>query len=462
MYIQQLYTNCLAQAAYYLESDREAIIVDPLRDPAPYLEVAKSRGAVIKYILETHFHADFVSGHLDLAKATGAEIVFGPDAKPDYEAHIAKDGERIQLGHVEIEVLHTPGHTIESTCFLVYDEAELPHAIFSGDTLFAGDVGRPDLMSGNLSPEILAEKLYHSLQNKIKTLPDNVIVYPGHGAGSACGKNIGKETTTTIGDQKKTNYALMDMPMETFIPLVIQGQSVPPQYFFADAKLNKEGYENFEEVMMNNLYFISPQELENKKKKEAVILLDTRSPEIFAKGFIPGSINIGLDGDFAVWVGTLYSPKTEFLLVTEQGKEKETISRLARIGYENVNGILNGGISSWTESGKMLDRIPSLNPIEFERAIASGKFTVLDVRRPSEVTKKHIHHAMNSPLSEIFSRLDHFDQNVSYIACCAGGYRSVIAASILKAAGIENVYNVSGGVARLEKEKPLLIEETVF
>ncbi len=461
MYVQQLYTNCLAQAAYYLESDREALIVDPLRDPTPYIELAQSRGAIIKYILESHFHADFVSGHLDLANATHAEIVFGPDAKPSYPAHIAKDGERLKLGKIEIEVLHTPGHTIESSCFLVYNDANIPQILFSGDTLFAGDVGRPDLLSGNLDAETLAGMLYDSLQKKIKTLPDEVIVYPGHGAGSACGKNIGKETVTTIGKQKKGNYALQNMPKEIFVKLVTEGQTAPPQYFFSDAKLNKMGYEKFEEVLKHNLHFVASPEFD-RMRHEGAVVLDTRAPEVFALGHVPGSVNIGIDGDFAVWTGTLYPFTTDFLLVTENDRAKESVTRLARIGYDRVTGILEGGIESWIKSGRPVDHIPLISPVEFEKLAESGKYVVLDVRRPAETEQKRLRFAKSLPLSEFVSRLNQLDRNEKYIVCCAGGYRSMIASSIMKAAGIEEVLNVSGGVARILEEKPELVEEVVL
>lgn len=460
MYVQQLYTNCLAQAAYYLESDREALIVDPLRDPTPYLELAKSRGAVIKYILETHFHADFVSGHLDLAKATHAEIVFGPDAKPSYPAHIAKDGERLKLGNIEVEVLHTPGHTIESSCFLVYNDAKIPHLLFSGDTLFAGDVGRPDLLSGNLDAKTLAGMLYDSLQKKIKTLPDNIVVYPGHGAGSACGKSIGKETATTIGNQRKTNYAMQDMPKETFIALVTEGQTAPPQYFFGDAKMNKVGYESFEEVMKQNLHFVAPPEFD-RMKHEGAVVLDTRAAEVFALGHVPGSVNIGIDGDFAVWTGTLYPFGTEFILVTDPDRATETVTRLARIGYDKVIGILDGGIDAWLKSGRPVDHIPCINPNEFEALAESGKYVVIDVRRPSEIQQTRLRFAKSLPLADFTNRLNQLDRNEKYLVCCAGGYRSMIASSIMKAAGIETVLNVSGGVTRILKEKPQLVEEAV-
>lgn len=459
MYIQQLYTNCLAQAAYYVESDREALVIDPLRDPAPYLEIAKSRGATIKFILESHFHADFVSGHLDLAKATKAEIVFGPEASPSYPAHIAKDGERLPLGNLEIEIIHTPGHTIESACFLLYDEVGQPHTLFSGDTLFAGDVGRPDLLSGNFDAVTLAGRLYDSIQ-KLKKLPDNVLVYPGHGAGSPCGKNIGKETLTTIGQQRKSNYAMQDMPKETFIPLVTQGQPVPPMYFFSDAKLNKTGYDSYSSVVDHAMHFMEAPEFD-RLKREGLTVLDTRNPADFGKGFVPGSINIGLNGDFAIWLGTLFAFGTEFLLVTDEGKESESIERMARIGFDKIRGILKGGANGWLESGRPLDRIPSLDPLEFSKHLETTKYAILDVRRPGEVEQKKLRSAVNLNLANLPEKIHRLDQGEQYIICCAGGYRSMIAASMMKASGIETVMNVDGGVARLMKEKPELIEEAV-
>lgn len=459
MYIHQFYTNCLAQAAYYVESDREALIIDPLRDPAPYIELAKSRGANIKYILETHFHADFVSGHLDLAKATKAEIVFGPNAQPSYTAHIARDGERLKLGKLEVEVLHTPGHTVESSCFLVYDEVGQPHTLFSGDTIFAGDVGRPDLLSGNLDAPTLAGYLYDSVQ-RLKKLPDNVVIYPGHGAGSPCGKNIGKETCTTLGEQRRTNYALQDMPRETFIPLVITGQPKPPQYFFSDARLNKAGYESFGSVLEHAQHEIEAPEFD-RLKREGLIVLDTRTPAEFAKGFVPGSVNIGLNGDFAIWLGTLFPFNTEFLLVCSPGQEKETIERMSRIGYDKIHGMLRGGVEAWLASGRPLDRIESLSPAEFHRWLDTSQYVLLDVRRPGETEAIRLRNAVQLTLADLPEKVNQLGQKEQYMVCCAGGYRSMIAASYMKAAGIEQVWNVEGGVALLKKEKPELLEIAV-
>lgn len=340
MYIRQIYTNCLAQAAYYIESEGEVMIVDPLREPEPYLELAARRNAKIKYVFETHFHADFVSGHLDIARLTDAVIVYGPDAKPNYKAFIAQDKERIKLGKIELEVLHTPGHTIESSCLLLWDEEKRPHCIFTGDTLFIGDVGRPDLMSGNLSKEELAGMLYKSLNEKIKTLHDSVIVYPGHGAGSACGKNIGKETVSSIGEQKKTNYALQNLTKDEFIDAVTKDLPTPPPYFFKDAKINISGYDSYETIIDREKKALSASEVK-KQIKNGAIVIDTRTPEEFEEGFIPGSVSVGLNGDYAIWVGSLIDFSSPLILVTSEGKELESIVRLARVGYENLIGSNN-------------------------------------------------------------------------------------------------------------------------
>jgi len=457
MYIKQLYTSCLAQAAYYLESDGEAAIIDPLRDPAPYLELAKSRGAAIRFVFETHFHADFVSGHRDLAKASGATIIFGPMAEPDYTAHVAKDRERIRLGNIEIEVLHTPGHTIESTCFLVYNSEGKPDSLFSGDTLFAGDVGRPDLMSGNLSAEVLAGKLYDSLEQKIKTLPDSVFVYPGHGAGSACGKHMDKERITSIGQQRQSNYAMQSMSKEKFVQLVTEGQTPPPQYFFTDALLNKSGTEDFESVLAHGMNELSPSEFDNMHRAGAVII-DTRSAKHFGAGHIPGSINIGIDGDFAVWAGTLYPFSTEFLLVTDHGREKECVTRLARIGYDSIVGVLKGGITEWMSAGKPVEQILSISPRDAEQLLTSGEYVLLDVRRPAEIAACALHNALSLPLALFPTELRKLDPAKKYVVCCAGGYRSMIACSLMRSMDIRHVVNLDGGANRLAKEQPGLME----
>lgn len=457
MYIQQIYTNCLAQAAYYIESENEAMIIDPLRDPAPYIELAATRGAKIKYIGETHFHADFVSGHLDLAKSTGATIVFGPEASPHYIAHIAKDGEKFKLGKSVIEILHTPGHTIESTCFLAYDENMQAHALFSGDTLFAGDVGRPDLLSGNFDAATLGARLYDSLHNKILPLADNIIVYPGHGAGSACGKNIGKETMTTMGEQRKKNYALQPMTKEQFVEIVTTGQPTPPQYFFGDAAINKEGAAEFMKVIKDAMEYLPPFSFHALHAAGATIL-DTRAPKEFAKEHIPGSINIGLDGDFAIWAGTIYPHRTAFILVTDAGREKETITRLARIGYDSLSGILEGGIKAWKEDGRQVDSITSTTSAEVDALLATGEYELIDVRRTGELDAYRLHGAQHLPLGMFPTIIGKLDPSKKYIVCCAGGYRSMIACSIMKSHDFQHVINLEGGVSQLVKEHSRLIE----
>jgi len=460
MFVQQLYTNCLAQAAYYVESEGEALIIDPLREPEPYIALAKSRNAKIKYVFETHFHADFVSGHLDLSRLTGAAIVYGPNAKPGYRAVVATDKETFQLGKVTIEVLHTPGHTIESSCFLLRDENNKPYCLFSGDTLFIGDVGRPDLMSGNLSKEELAAYLYDSLQSKIKPLSDDIIVYPGHGAGSACGKNIGKETFSTIGEQKKMNYALADISKEEFIKAVTSDLPTPPPYFFKDAKINITGYDSFETMMSREMKGLNIEEFRSEIEKGAVIL-DTRPQEEFEKGFIPGSINIGLNGDFAVWVGSLVSFNSRLVLVTQPGQEKESITRLARIGYENVIGYLylTGGLKSWIDAKLEINKVKGISTEKAEEVIASKEYILLDVRKPSEREQYFLKNSEFIPLNELPERMISLDKNKKYLVYCAGGYRSMIAVSILLANGFTDVYNLQGGINALKREKPLLMAQ---
>jgi hydroxyacylglutathione hydrolase len=456
MFIQQLYTNCLAQAAYYVESEGEALIIDPLREPEPYLELAKSRKAQIKYVFESHFHADFVSGHLDLSRLTGAAIVYGPNAKPGYTAVVATDKEVFKLGKITIEVLHTPGHTIESSCFLLRDENNIPYCIFTGDTLFIGDVGRPDLLSGNLSKEELAGFLYNSLQTKIKPLADEIIVYPGHGAGSACGKNIGKETSSTIEIQRKTNYALSDISKKEFIKTVTSDLPAPPPYFFKDAKINITGYDSFEIMMNREMKGLSIEEFKTEIKKGSVIL-DTRSPEEFEKGFIPGSINIGLNGDFAVWVGSLIDFNSSLILVTDKAQEKESIIRLARIGYENVKGYLTNGFSGWKNANEKTQIIESVSPTKAEKMIANKEYVLLDVRKPGEREQFFLKDSVFISLNELPAKLNSLDKDKKYLVHCAGGYRSMIAASILLANGFKAVYNLQGGINTLKKEKPLLL-----
>ena len=445
MYIEQLYTNCLAEAAYYIESGHEAAIIDPLRETEPYIELAKKRGSKIKYVFETHFHADFVSGHIDLAKKVNAPIVYGPGADTEYEIYNAKDGEDFNLGKVKIRVLHTPGHTPESSCFLLIDEDDNKHAIFTGDTLFVGDVGRPDLLDGVLSSETLAGMMYDSLTKKIKTLPDDVIVYPAHGPGSACGKNIGKETSSTIGEQKKFNYALKDMSRDEFIEKITDGIMPPPQYFFEDARINKTGYEPIEDVIREGTRPLTVVEV-RKLVNEGAVILDTRQADDFEQGFIPGSVNIGLNGQFAVWVGTLIDINQKMVLVTDPGTEEETVLRLARVGYENVVGYLDGPLSSYGS----LSTIRSIKADEVNTEIDKGA-VVLDVRKHGEWNISHIKGAMFLPLTEFPGNLRNLNKNKTYIVHCGGGYRSMVAISIMKNHGFDNLFNVHGGFGSMQR-----------
>ncbi len=450
MYIEQLYTNCLAEAAYYIESDGEAAVIDPLRESAPYLEKAAGRNAKIKYVFETHFHADFVSGHIDLAKKSGATIIYGPEANTSYNVINAKDGEEFTIGKLKIRALHTPGHTLESTCYLLIDEAGKSHAIFTGDTLFVGDVGRPDLLDGIMTKEELASKMYDSLNNKIKTLSDDVIVYPAHGPGSACGKSMGKETFSTIGIQKQTNYALQEMTREAFIAAVTDGLSEPPQYFFEDARINKTGYTAIEDVISNNTKALSVDEFEIAMNNGALVL-DTRIADVFEKGFIQGSLNIGLNGMFAVWVGTLIDINQQLILITEPGLEAETVLRLARVGYENVAGYLIGGITTWSEAGNKTENVKSILADDIQHYITDDSYVILDVRKPSEFKSEHLKGAINIQLSEIALRVGELDANKKYIIHCAAGYRSMMAASIIKEHGFNNFLNVTGGWSSIKK-----------
>ncbi|UII27711.1 MBL fold metallo-hydrolase [Fulvivirga maritima] len=442
MYIEQLYTSCLAEAAYYIESEGEATIIDPLREIQTYVDMAHQRGAKIKYVFETHFHADFVSGHIDLAKKTGATIIYGPKAQPAYDVYTAQDGEVFTIGKLTIEVLHTPGHTPESSCFLLKDEEGKNHAVFTGDTLFVGDVGRPDLLDGVMTKEELAGMMYDSLNNKIKPLSDDVIVYPAHGPGSACGKNIGKETFSTIGNQKKTNYALQEMTKETFIKKVTDGILPPPKYFFEDARINKEGYSSIDDIIARNNQALSEDAFKAEIENGAIIL-DTRKPDNFEKGFIPGAINIGLNGQYAVWVGSLLNINQPLVLVSEEGMEEEAIIRLARVGYENVKGYLAGGISSWNES---LDTVESVSPKQVKLTNE-----ILDVRKGGEFNNGHIEGAQLVTLSEMPANLEGLDKDKTYYVHCAGGYRSMIASSLMKRAGFKNPINVYGGFKAMEE-----------
>lgn len=450
MYIEQLYTNCLAEAAYYIESNGEAAIIDPLRDTAPYIEKAASRGAKIKYVFETHFHADFVSGHIDLARQTGAQIVYGPEANTSYDVVNAADGEIFHVGSLQIRALHTPGHTLESTCYLLIDANGKDHCIFTGDTLFVGDVGRPDLLDGIMTKEELASKMYDSLNNKIKPLADDVVVYPAHGPGSACGKSMGKETFSTIGIQKQTNYALQPMTRDEFIAAVTDGLSQPPKYFFEDARINKQGYEDVEMVMAKNAKPLSITAFETAVESGALIL-DTRIADIFEKAFIPNALNIGLNGMFAVWVGTLVDIDQPLVLVTEPGKESESVLRLARVGYENVLGFLEGGIDAWIQSGRTIETVTTIDPGSIKPYMGNDDYIVLDVRKPSEFENEHISGAINIQLSEVGARLHELQPNKQYIMHCAAGYRSMMAASILKANGLNNFVNVRNGWTGIKK-----------
>lgn len=444
MYIQQIYTNCLAHAAYYVESEGEAMIIDPLRDPAPYMELAFKRNATVKFVMETHFHADFVSGHIDLSNKTGAVIVFGPEAKPAYRALSAFDGEEFLLGKVKVKVLHTPGHTIESSCFLIIDELNKPYAVFTGDTLFVGDVGRPDLLSGNLSKEVLAEMLFNSLRKKIMTLPDDVIVYPGHGAGSACGKNIGKETVSTIGEQKLKNYALASMSKEEFVKAVTTGLPNPPPYFFKDASINIKGYESYDKVISKGDKPLSVQEFKVEMEKGAFVI-DTRKSEDYIKIHIPGSVNIGLNGQLANWAGTIIDFDQPILIVAEPGQEKETQMRLARIGYDKVIGYLKDTIMDWTVAGYASESLQSISISEWQVRSDKNDMILLDVRSNSEKKDLRFENSINIPLDELKQKLQLIPKNKTVLVCCAGGYRSVIAAGLLKKYGYTNVMDLKGG-----------------
>lgn len=445
MFVQQLYTNCLAEAAYYIESNGEAAIIDPLRETEPYLKLAQERGTKIKYVFETHFHADFVSGHIDLAKATGAQIIYGPTAKADYPITVAKDDEIFPLGKVSIQVLHTPGHTLESSCFLLRDDHNEPYACFTGDTLFIGDVGRPDLaVKSDLTREDLAGLLYESLNKKIKNLPEDVIVYPGHGAGSACGKNIGTEMWSTIGQQKKLNYAMLPMSKEEFVTVVTDGLTEPPKYFFMDAAINKKGYEPIDVVLKRNVHPLTIAEFEKELHAGATVL-DARDASVFEKGFVPGSINIGLSGQYAVWVGSILDVKDPLLLITEPGKEEEAVLRLARVGYENVKGYLTGGMNTWLASGKMVDTVEAMHPATFSNQYTPDEH-IVDVRNEGEWAGGVIEGAQLIPLSRLVRELPLLDKNNKYYVHCAGGYRSMIACSVLKKYGYKNVVNITGGI----------------
>lgn len=447
MKVEQIYTGCLAQGAYYIESNGEAAIIDPLRETEPYIAKAKANGVKIKYIFETHFHADFVSGHLDLAKKTGAKIIYGPNAETEYKKHLAKDGEVFKLGKVSIKVLHTPGHTPESTTYLLKDAKKKDYAIFTGDTLFIGDVGRPDLAqkNGKLTKEELAGWLFDSLRNKIMPLADEVLVYPAHGAGSACGKNMSSETWDTLGNQKKTNYALRaDMTKKEFIKEVTDGLAPPPVYFQKNAALNKSGYESIDNVMKRGAKALSPRAFEAAANETDALILDVRSKEEFVKGFIPNSIFIGLDGSFAPWVGALIPDLQQpILIVAPKGRNKETVKRLARVGYDNSIGYLKGGFEAWKKEKREVDKVETINVKKFVKDY-SKKLNVLDVRKPNEFIAEQVQNAQNFPLDFINENMSEISKRKKYYLHCRSGYRSTVAASILKARGFDKLINVQG------------------
>lgn len=454
MTIEQLYTGCLAQGAYYIESNGEAAIIDPLRETAPYTRKTDKAGAKIKYVFETHFHADFVSGHVDLARKTGATIVYGPKANTSYDAYHAKDGEIFALGNVTIKVLHTPGHTLESTTYLLIDETGKERAIFTGDTLFIGDVGRPDLaIKGDLTEHDLAGMLYDSLQAKIMPLPDDVIVYPAHGAGSACGKNMSKETTDTLGNQKRFNYALRAKSRDEFIEKVLDGLTAAPAYFAENARLNKEGYEPIDRVMQRGSQALSPDAFETAVNETNALILDVRDAADFAEGFIPNAINIGLNGQFAPWVGALIPELTQpIALITPAGQETETVLRLARVGYDNCIGFLDGGFSAWGQAGKEVDTIESISAEEFaKRWQQNPTIPIVDVRKPTEFVGEHVEGAENLSLDNLNDHMAEISRTEPVYVHCAGGYRSMVANSILKARGFDNVVNVEGGMSAIKK-----------
>lgn len=455
MKIEQIYTGCLAQGAYYIESNGEVAIIDPLRETQQYVDKANKENATIKYIFETHFHADFVSGHLDLAKKTGATIIFGPSAETGYESYIAKDNETFKLGNVSIKVLHTPGHTLESSTYLLIDEQGKDYAIFSGDTLFLGDVGRPDLaIKSDLTKEDLAGMLYDSLRKKIMPLADDVIVYPAHGAGSACGKNLSKETVGVLGEQKKTNYALRaNMTKEEFVKEVLEGIPPPPQYFAKNAMMNKSGYDSFETVLKKGNIPLGVDEFEAIANHESALVLDVRHQDEFVKEHIPNAIFIGLEGGFAPWVGALITDlKQPILLVTPPGKEKETVTRLSRVGYDHTLGYLKGGIQAWKDAGKDIETLDSISAEELAKRIKDHKLNILDVRKEGEFESTHLEVSgvKNFPLDFINNNMNQIDKNKAYYIHCAGGYRSVIAASILKARGFNQLVNIEGGFDELK------------
>ena len=464
MNIEQIYTGCLSQGAYYIESQGEAAIIDPLREVKPYLEKAKKNKAAIKYIFETHFHADFVSGHVTLAKETGATIVYGPEAKTGFDSLIAKDQQEFKIGEITLTVLHTPGHTMESTTYLLRDASQKDIAIFSGDTLFLGDVGRPDLAqkAADMTQEDLAGILYESLRKKIMPLADDVLVYPAHGAGSACGKNLSKETVGTLGEQKKTNYALRaDMTKEEFIKEVTDGLLPPPQYFPLNVKMNKEGYEDIDTILKSGTTPLDPEAFEKLATQSGAIILDVRHQDAFAEAHIPQSIFIGIDGGFAPWVGALIGDVEQpILLVTPEGREEETVTRLARVGFDNTLGYLDGSLEAWKKAGKATDSVEGIDTTELKTLSEKESLTVFDVRKPGEYLSEHLPDAKNTPLDFINEHMNEFPTGTPFYMHCAGGYRSVIAASILKSRGIHNLIDVRGGFGAI-KESGMKVSDYV-
>jgi hydroxyacylglutathione hydrolase len=465
MKVEQIYTGCLAQGAYYIESKGEAAVIDPLREVAPYIERAKKDGAVIKYVLETHFHADFVSGHLDLAKETGATIIYGPTAVPSFEAHIAEDGEILKLGDVTIKVIHTPGHTMESTCYLLIDENGKETGLFSGDTLFIGDVGRPDLaqkVKVELTEDILAGHLFDSLRNKIMPLSDDITVYPAHGAGSACGKNMSKETTDTLGHQKATNYALQpELTREAFKKEVLTGLVAPPSYFPLNVLMNIQGYDSIQDVLKRGQHALTPAAFEAAANETGALILDTRKPEEFAKGFVPNSVNIGIDGNFAPWVGAMIPDiKQQILIITEPGREEEVVTRLARVGYDYCIGFLEGGFEAWQRSGQEVDMIQQVDVNQLQGLVAQGA-NVLDVRKKSEYHSEHVVDAENAPLDFINDSMQQINKDKTYYVHCAGGYRSMIFISTLRARGYDNLVDVKGGFKAIKESEKFKVTDYV-
>ena len=460
MKVEQIYTGCISHAAYYIENNGEAAIFDPLREVQPYIDRAKKDNVKIKYVFETHFHADFVSGHLDLKAKTGAQIVFGPTAKPNYEALIASDGQIFTIGNYKIKAIHTPGHTMESTTYLLIDENDKEHGIISGDTLFIGDVGRPDLAQhviADLTQDKLARLLYHSLREKIMPLSDDLIVYPNHGAGSACGKNMSKETTDTLGNQKRTNYALRsDMTEDEFVNELLTGLTTPPGYFPKNVLLNLKGYESLDKVIEKAKKPLNPNNFETLANVSGALILDTRNANDFANGFIPNSINIGIDGSFAMWVGEMISDINQaILLVTEPGKEEECMIRLSRVGYDNTIGYLEGGFASWEQAGKETDSLKRITGEQLEEMLQTAHLPLFDVRKKSEFDSEHLLNSVNIPLNQLNTKLDSFPKDKSFVIYCAGGYRSMIAASILKQRGFDNFIDVSGGFNEIAKTTQL-------